>query len=94
MFSIKFSIGGEYEIYTIHTALYFMVEIRAIDEIDMGDYVYNPEKACYERNITALDNYRAEIRIKKGSYGLHYIEVDILSEGEVINSLVGSVVFE
>lgn len=92
--SMKISNGGENEYKSIQTAQYYMEEIRAMDEIDMGDYVYNPEKVCYERNITALDNYRAEIRIKKGSYGLHYIEVDILSEGEVINSLVGSVVLK
>ena len=92
--SEKINKEGRKEYKSIQTAQYYMEEIRDMDEIDMGAYVYNPEKMCYERTITTPDKNRAEIRIRMGSYGLHYIEVDILSEGEVINSLVGSVVFE
>ena len=92
--SEKINKEGRKEYKSIQTAQYYMEEIRAMDGIDMGAYVYNPEKMCYERTITTPDKNRAEIRIRMGSYGLHYIEVDILSEGEVINSLVGSVVFE
>lgn len=92
--SEKINKEGQIENKSIQTAQYYMEETRAMDGIDMGAYVYNPEKMCYERTITTPDKNRAEIRIRMGSYGLHYIEVDILSEGEVINSLVGSVVFE
>ena len=92
--SEKINKEGRKEYKSIQTAQYYMEETRAMDGIDMGAYVYNPEKMCYERIITTPDKNRAEIRIKKGSYGLHYIEVDILSEGKVINSLVGSIVFE
>ena len=92
--SEKINKEGQIECKSIQTAQYYMEETRAMDEIDMGAYIYNPERLCYERIITTPDNYRAEIRIKMGSYGLHYIEVDILSEGEVINSLAGSVVIE
>ena len=92
--SEKINKEGHIENKSIQTAQYYMEEIRDMDEIDMGAYVYNPEKMCYERIITGIDNYTAEIRIRIGNYGLHYIEVDILKEGKVINSLKGSVVFE
>lgn len=92
--SKKVNKEGEIEYKSIQLAQYYMEEIKAMDEIDISRYVYNPEKMCYERIITGIDNYTAEIRIRIGNYGLHYIEVDILKEGKVINSLKGSVVFE
>jgi hypothetical protein len=41
-----------------------------------------------------LDDLSAEIKITPFSYGLHYIEVNILNDGEVINSLTGSIVID
>lgn len=92
--SEKINTKGEIEYKSIQTAQYYMEEIKAMNEINRGVYVYNNEKMCYERIINASNNYRTEIRIRVGSYGLHYIEVDIVREEEIINSLVGSVVFE
>lgn len=91
--SEKINKEGENEYRSIQSAQYYMEEIKAMNEIDTEVYFYNAEKLCYERIITSLDNYRAEIRIERGNYGLHYIEVDILSGGKVINSLKGSTVF-
>ncbi len=93
--SQKINSIGENEYRVIQTAQYYMEETRANGEIDTGVFYYNSEEMCYERIILdVLDDYRAEIRITPGSYGLHYIEVDILNDGEVINSLIGSMVID
>lgn len=84
--------NNEYVI--IQTAQYYMEEIKAMDKIDEGLYSYNAEKKIYERFIiNQSDNSSVEIRIKEAFYGLHYIEIDILKEGHVVDSLGGSVVF-
>jgi prepilin-type N-terminal cleavage/methylation domain-containing protein len=90
--SQKINSEGEKEYKVIQTAQYYMEEIRAMDEIDTGVFVYNSGEMCYERIVLdVLDDYSAEIKITPGSYGLHYIEVNILNDGEVINSLTGSI---
>lgn len=92
----KINSKSEEEYKSIQIAQNYMEEIKAIkaiDEIDTDVYLYNAEKKCYERIITDTDNYVAEIRIRRGNYGLYYIEVDILYNGELINSLAGSIVF-
>lgn len=93
--SQKINSEGEKEYRSIQTAQYYMEEIRAMDEIDTGAFVYNSEEMCYEKIIAdVLDDCSAEIKITPGSYGLHYIEVDIKSDGEVINSLTGSMILD
>ncbi len=93
--SQKINSEGEKEYKVIQTAQYYMDEIRAMDEIDTGVFVYNSGEMCYERIVLdVLDDYSAEIKITPGSYGLHYIEVNILNDGEVINSLTGSIVID
>lgn len=79
----------------IQTAQYYMEEIKAMDEIDECLYFYNAENKTYERFITnQSDDSSVEIRIKKDFYGLHYIEIDILRDGEITSSLTGSVVLK
>lgn len=92
--SEKINNEGENEFESIQTAQYYMEEIKATDGIDTGQFVYYAEKNCYERIINEPDNSRVEIRVRAGSYGLHYIEVDIIRDEEIINSLKGSVVYE
>jgi prepilin-type N-terminal cleavage/methylation domain-containing protein len=93
--SQKINSEGEKEYRVIQTAQYFMEEIRAMDEIDTGVFVYNGEEMCYERIVLeVLDDCRAEIKITPGSYGLHYIEVNILNDREEITSLTGSIVID
>ena len=93
--SQKINSEGEKEFSVIQTAQYYMEETRAAGEIDTGVFTYNSDEMCYERVILdVLEDYSAEIRIKPGNYGLHYIEVDIIRDGEVINSLIGSMVYE
>ena len=93
--SRKINSEGEKEYSVIQSAQYYMEETRAAGEIDTGVFFYNSDEVCYERTILdILDNCIVRIRIRPGSYGLQYIEVDILSDGEVINSLMGSIVYE
>lgn len=93
--SQKINSEGEKEYRVIQTAQYFMEEIRAMDEIDTGVFIYNGEEMCYERIVLdVLDDYSAEIKITPGSYGLHYIEVNILNDREEITSLTGSIVID
>lgn len=96
--SQKINSKGENEYRVIQTAQYYMEEMRAMGKIDMGGFVYNSKGRCYERTILNvlddLDDCCAEIKVRRGNYGLHYIEVDIINDGEVINSLVGSIVYE
>jgi prepilin-type N-terminal cleavage/methylation domain-containing protein len=93
--SQKINSIGENEYRVIQTAQYYMEETRANGEIDTGVFYYNSEEMCYERIILdVLDDYRAEIRITPGSYGLHYIEVNILNDREEITSLTGSIVID
>ena len=72
-----------------------MEEIKAMNG-DMKFYFYNDEKEMYERVVVQDDlNYGAEIWIVPENNGiLHRIEIDVIDEGEVINSLRGSVIFE
>lgn len=91
----KISSQGKNEYKSIQTAQYYMEEIKSMDEIDRAKYNYNHDYICYERVVVDdTSNYEVEIRIIPSNYGMHYIEVEIISEGEVINSLEGSVVFE
>lgn len=92
--SQKINNEGENEFESIQTAQYYMEEIRARDGIDTGQFVYYAEQNSYERIINEPDNKRVEIRIKVGNYGLHYIEVDIIRDEEIINSLKGSAIYE
>lgn len=92
--SQKINNEGENEFESIQTAQYYMEEIRARDGIDTGQFVYYAEQNSYERIINEPDNKRVEIRIKVGNYGLHYIEVDIIRDGEIINRLKGSAIYE
>jgi hypothetical protein len=86
---------GEKEYDVIQTAQYYMEETRAMGEIDPEIFVYNSEEMSYERMVSdVLDDLSAEIKITPFSYGLHYIEVNILNDGEVINSLTGSIVID
>lgn len=93
--SEKINSKSHNEYKSVQRAQYYMEEIKAMEKIDRDLYTYNYDKMCYERVVTDnINNYCAEIRIRPGLYGFHHIEVDIVSDGKVINSLEGSVVFK
>ena len=91
----KINSEGQKDYRVLQTAQYFMEETKAMGGIDTEIFDYNSEGMCYERTVLdVLDDYSAEIRVIPATYGLHYIEVDILSDGEVVESLGGSIVYE
>lgn len=93
--SQKINSEGENEYRIVQTAQYYMEETRSMEEIDTEVFVYNSEKRCYERTVLGvMDCCSAEIRITPDSYGLYYIKVDIVSDGEVIESLEGSIILK
>lgn len=93
--SQRISSQSEKEYNYIQTAQYYMEEIKAMNEIDRSVFDYNSGEMCYERFVTSgIDDLSVEIRIRPADYGLHYIEVDILRDGEIVSSLMGSVVFK
>ena len=85
---------NEYE--AMQTAQYYMEEIKAMDAIDGEIYSYNGEKKSYERIVVQNEEmFGAEIRIVPDDNSvLHKIEIDVIDDGEIINSLAGSVIFE
>ena len=85
---------NEYE--SIQTAQYYMEEIKAMNVIDSELYSYNAEEKSYERIVLQNEGkYGAEIRIMQDEDTVLYnIEIDIIDEGKIINSLAGSVIFE
>ena len=92
--SQKINSEGEKEFMVFQTAQYYMEETRSIDEIDTGLFLYNGEKGYYVRSVSGvLDNCNVEIRVIPARYGMHYIEVDIIKDYEVVYALKGSIVF-
>ncbi len=92
--SQKINSVGENELRVFQTAQYYMEETRSMGVIDTGLFIYDSEEGYYERCISSiLDNCSAEIKVIPAKYGMHYIEVDILKDGEVIYILTGSIVW-
>lgn len=93
--SQKINSEGQKDYRLIQTAQYYMEEVRAMGGINAGDFDCNGEYMCYEKTVlNVLDDYNAEIRVTLGSYGMHYIVVDIVRGGEVIDSLEGTIIFK
>lgn len=72
----------------------YMEEIKAMESIDASRYSYNSITGAYECTvIQTVDKLGAEVRIiPKGSI-LYNIEVNIIDDGKVVNSLWGSKIF-
>lgn len=92
--SRKINNAGEVEYKSIQTAQHYMEEIKAMNEIDDDIYSFNSEIGCYEKYVSETDNnFGAEIKIVPNGI-IYYINIDIISEGEIINSLKGSKIFQ
>ena len=94
--SQKINSESKIEYMSIQTAQYYMEEVRSMDGIAggiIGNYSYNNSAGYYERSVADGD-YTVEIKIIPGSYGLHYIEINVLNEGRIINNLNGSIIFK
>ena len=82
------------ELKSAQLAQMYMEEIKAMDELNTELYIFNSETGCYERNVSqTTNNYGAEITIAPNDI-IYYINIDIISEGEIISSLAGSKIYE
>lgn len=90
----KLSSEAKTEYSSIQTAQAYVEEIKGMDSLDMGLFTYNSENKSYERIIGEdIGAFGVQISIRSGSYGIHYIGVDILKKGHLINSLEASHIF-
>lgn len=85
---------SHHEYKSIQTAQMYMEEIKAMEELNTDIYIFNGETGCFERYVSETDNnYGAEIQIIPNGI-ICYINIDIISDGEIINSLAGSKIFQ
>lgn len=83
------------EFKSLLTAQRYVEEIKAEEEIDTANYIYNPGTGSYERNVAQTeDEYGAVIRITPERPFLYTVEVFVIDEGETINSIRGSKIVE
>lgn len=69
----------------------YMEEIKILNDIDTIKYVYN--KGIYERKVIQNDHvFGAEIKIIPESTFYYSIDISIIDNGEVINTLRGSMI--
>lgn len=76
---------------SILTAQRYMEEIKAMEKLNIENFIYNPENGYYEKNIIQTDkDYGAVIRIIPRRNLLYSIEIKILDDGETIDYVKGS----
>lgn len=89
--SAKINKESKKEHMSILAAQMYIEEIKATENIDTGKYVFNSETGSYERTVNQTnDEFGAEIKISPESNFLYIIEVLIMDDGEIINTLIGS----
>lgn len=89
--SAKINSESNREYMSILTAQMYIEEIKAMNSIDTTKYTFNSEDGSYERTVTqTADDFGAEIKISSNRNLLYIIEVLIIDNGEIINSLTGS----
>ncbi len=72
----------------------YMEEIKAMDSIDVSRYPYNSITGAYEGTVIQTeDKLGAQVMIIPKSGILYNIEINIIDEGKVVNSLRGSRIF-
>lgn len=69
----------------------YMEEIKALKSIDASKYTYDVGTGAYEYTVLQSgENYGAIITITPENSILYNIEINIIDEGKVVNSLFGS----
>jgi len=82
------------EFSSAQSAQIYMEEIKAMEGIDGDIYIFSSENNSYKRSVSeAADDYGAEITITPNGM-IYYVSINIISEGEIINRLEGSKVFQ
>jgi prepilin-type N-terminal cleavage/methylation domain-containing protein len=95
IFSQKINNDGMKELKSLQQAQKYMEEIKSINELDTENYSYNSQSNTYEKIIMQTNTeYKAEIKIKPVESSILYdIEILIKDDDEIINTLVGSKIF-
>jgi prepilin-type N-terminal cleavage/methylation domain-containing protein len=94
VFSAKINMSARNEYEAAMLAQSYMEEIKSLIELDAQKYAFNAATGKYERSVPETENgYGAEITIKKGEGILYLIDISIINDGEVVNSLEGSKIF-
>ncbi len=95
IFSQKLNDKSETEYKSILQAQNYMEEIQAMSTFDTANYQFNIENDYYKRIINeSVNNYSTEIIIKPDSRNIIFdIEIVLKKDGQVINQLKGSKIF-
>lgn len=89
--SAKINHESSNEYKTFLEAQKYMEEIKSLETIDCTKYIYNTTNGIYEGTVIQTDNkYGAIIKIIPRRSLLYFIEVYIIDDGVVVNSLIGS----
>lgn len=92
--SAKISRESSYEYKSFLEAQKYMEEIKAMELIDCTKYSYNPSSGMYEGTVPQTeDTFGATIKIIPQRGFLYLVEVNVIDEGKVVNSLLGSKIF-
>jgi len=92
--SAKINQESNREFKSLLEAQKYMEEIKAMESIDTSRYSYNSITEAYENIVVQTeDKLGAQIRIIPEGSILYNIEIDIIDEGKVVNSLWGSKIF-
>lgn len=92
--SAKISRESSYEYKSFLEAQKYIEEIKAMESIDCTKYSYNPSSGVYEGAVIQTeDTFGATIKIIPQRGFLYLVEVNIIDEGKVVNSLLGSKIF-
>ncbi len=92
--SAKITQESSYEYKSFLEAQKYIEEIKAMESIDYAKYSYNLLCDMYECTVIQTeDTLGATVKIIPQGDFLYLIEVNIIDEGKVVNSLLGSKVF-
>ncbi|WP_312814528.1 type II secretion system protein [Sedimentibacter sp.] len=92
VFAAKINHESDREYKSFLAAQSCMEEIKAAG-IDNEDYIYDSNTGSYERTISQNDNeFGYEVRIVPEKSFYYVIDISILDNGEVINTLRGSMI--
>lgn len=91
--SAKINNESDKEYKTFLIAQSYMEEIKIYNSIDTENYIYNIDTGIYERTvIQADDGLGAEIKITPINTFYYLIDISIIDNGQVVNTLRGSMI--
>lgn len=93
--SAKINRESSHEYKSFLEAQRYIEEIKAMESIDYTKYPYNSISGMYEGTaIQTEDKFGAKVKLIPQEGFLYLIEVNIIDDGKVVNSLLGSKIFD